>query len=94
LLIYFGVRKLRFAQASAQNKKLQKSFHPCHPKENYFLKSFPTKIFKTANTLAKQTENENKKMIRKSQKHTDLTMTVDRRPAYNITNTQQRFRAS
>jgi len=40
---------------------LQKSFHPCHPKENYFLKSLLSKNFKTANAQAKQTENENRK---------------------------------
>jgi len=61
----FGVRELRFAQANAQTIPIaigiQKSFHPCHPKENYFLKSLFSKNFKTANAQAKQTENENRK---------------------------------
>jgi hypothetical protein len=38
------------------DQKLQKSFHLCHPMENYLLKSLPSKILKTANTHAKQTE--------------------------------------
>lgn len=33
--------------------KLQKSFHLCHPKENYFFQFLPSEIFKTANTQAK-----------------------------------------
>jgi hypothetical protein len=45
---------IRTSQRTAQ--KLQKSFHLCHPKEYYFLKSLPSKILKKADTHAKQTE--------------------------------------
>jgi len=78
-----GVSTFAIRTSQRSDQKLQKSFHLCHPKENYFLKSLPLKIFKTANTQAKQTENEINKMTEKAQIYNDLTMTVDRRPAYN-----------
>ncbi len=83
-----GVSTFAIRTSQRTDQKLQKSFHLCHPKEYYFLKSLPSKIFKTANTQAKQTENATNKMIAKTQKYNDLTMTEDRRPAYNITYTQ------
>jgi hypothetical protein len=83
-----GVSTFAIRTSQRSDQKLQKSFHLCHPKENYFLKSLPSKIFKTANTQAKQTENATNKMTAKTQKYNDLTMTEDRRPAYNITYTQ------
>jgi len=58
-----GVSTFAIRTSQRTNQKLQKSFHLCHPKENYFLKSLPSKIFKTANTQAKQREtriNDNK----------------------------------
>jgi len=64
-------------------KKLQKSLPLCHPKEKLFLKSLPSKIFKTVDTQVKQTENEINKITAKSQIYIDLTMTEDRRPANN-----------
>ena len=78
-----GVSTFAIRTSQRSDQKLQKSFHLCHPKENYFLKSLPSKIFKTANTQAKQTEKRTNKMTTKAQKYNDLTMTVDRRPAYN-----------
>ena len=83
-----GVSTFAIRTSQHKDQKLQKSFHLCHPKENYFLKSLPSKIFKTADTQARQTENRNYKMTAKTQKYNNLTMTVDRRPAYNITYTQ------
>ena len=80
-----GVSTFAIRTSQRTDQKLQKSFHLCHPKENYFLKSLPSKIFKTASTQAKQTENEINKMTAKAQIYNDLTMTVDRRPAYNST---------
>jgi hypothetical protein len=38
------------------DQKSQKSFHLCHPKKKYFLKPLPAKIFKIADTHARQTE--------------------------------------
>jgi len=78
-----GVSTFAIRTSQRTDQKLQKSFHLYHPKENYFLKSLPSKIFKTANTQAKQTENEINKMSVKAQIDNDLTMTVDRSPAYN-----------
>lgn len=52
-------------------------------RKNYFLKSLPSKIFKTTNTQAKQTEKRTNKMTVKTQINNDLTMTEDRRPAYS-----------
>ena len=83
-----GVSTFAIRTSQRTGQKLQKSFHLCHPKENYFLKSLPSKIFKTANTQAKQTEKRTNKMTVKTQINIDLTMTEDRRPAYNITYTQ------
>lgn len=51
-----GVSTFAIRTSHRTDQKLQKSFHLCHPKENYFLKSLPSKIFKTADTHAKQTE--------------------------------------
>ena len=51
-----GVSTFAIRTSQRTDQKLQKSFHLCHPKENYFLKSLPSKIFKTADTHAKQTE--------------------------------------
>jgi len=48
-----GVSTFAIRTSQRTDQKLQKSFHLCHPKENYFLKSLPSKIFKTANTQAK-----------------------------------------
>jgi hypothetical protein len=62
---------------------MQKSFHLCHPKKNYFLKFLPSNPDKygdkTANTQARQKT----KMTVESQINSDLTMTMDRRPVYN-----------
>jgi len=38
------------------DQKSQNSFHLCHPKKKYFLKPLPAKIFKIADTHARQTE--------------------------------------
>jgi hypothetical protein len=78
-----GVSTFAIRTSQRTDQKLQKSFHLCHPKENYFLKSLHSKIFKTTNTQAKQTENKINKMTAKAYIYNDLTMTVDRRPAYN-----------
>jgi hypothetical protein len=51
-----GVSTFAIRTSHLTDQKLQKSFQLCHPKENYFLKSLPSKIFKTANTQARQTE--------------------------------------
>ena len=51
-----GVSTFAINTSHRTDQKLQKSFHLCHPKENYFLKSLPYKIFKPADTHAKQTE--------------------------------------
>jgi hypothetical protein len=52
------------------SRKIGKSLHLCHPKENYFLKSLSSnpESFrdKTANAQAKQTETRKKKMTNKS----------------------------
>jgi len=56
-----GVSTFAIRTSQRTDQKLQKSFHPCHPKENYFLKYLLSKNFKTANAQAKQTENENRK---------------------------------
>jgi|GEM_PF-1287659 len=58
LLIYFGVRELRFAQAYAQTKNCKRASSLTTRRKNYFLKFLPSKIFKTDNALAKQTEND------------------------------------
>jgi hypothetical protein len=76
---------LQFAQANAQTKNCKRASTFATRRKNYFLKSLPSKIFKTANTQAKQTENEINKMTEKAQIYNDLTMTEDRRPAYNST---------
>jgi len=64
---------------------LQKSFHLCHPKENYFLKSLPSKIFKNSQHKSPTDKNGINQMTVKAKKYNDLTMMVDRRPAYNST---------
>lgn len=51
-----GVSTFAIHTSQRSDQKLQKSFHLCHPKENYFLKSLPLKIFKTADTQTKLTE--------------------------------------
>jgi hypothetical protein len=51
-----GVSTFAIRTSQRTDKKLQKSFHLCHPKEKLFFKILPSKIFKTANTQAKQTE--------------------------------------
>lgn len=51
-----GVSTFAIHVSHRTNQKLQKSFHLFLPKENYFLKSLTSKIFKTADTHAKQTE--------------------------------------
>jgi hypothetical protein len=53
-----GVSTFAIRTSHRSDQKLQKSFHLCHPKENCFLKSLPSKIFKTANTQARQTKTE------------------------------------
>jgi hypothetical protein len=50
-----GVSTFAIRTSQYTNQKLQKSIHLCHPKENYFLKSLRSKIFKTANAQARQT---------------------------------------
>ena len=52
-----GVSTFAIRTSQRTDQKLQKSFHLCHSKENYFLNSLPSKNFKTANTRAKQTDN-------------------------------------
>ena len=44
-----GVSTFAIHTSQRTDQKLQKSFHLCHPKENYFLNSLPSKKFKTAN---------------------------------------------
>jgi hypothetical protein len=51
-----GVSTFAIRTSQRTDQKLQKSFHLYRPKENYFLKSLPSKIFKTANAQAIQTE--------------------------------------
>jgi len=51
-----GVSTFAIHTSQRTDQKLQKSFHLCHPKEKLFFKILPSKIFKTANTQAKQTE--------------------------------------
>jgi hypothetical protein len=58
-LFLFGVRELRFAQANAQTKNCKRAFTFATREKNYFLKSLPSKFFKTADTQARQTENRN-----------------------------------
>jgi hypothetical protein len=53
-----GVSTFAIHTSHRTDQKLHKSSHLCHPKENYFLKSIPSKIFKTADTHAKQTEKQ------------------------------------
>jgi len=53
-----GVSPFASLTSPSTDQSLQKSFHLCHPKENYFLKSLPSKILKTANTQAKKTEKQ------------------------------------
>lgn len=53
-----GVSTFAIRTCQRSDQKLQKSFHLCHPKENYFLKFLPSKIFKTADTQARQTKTE------------------------------------
>jgi hypothetical protein len=53
-----GVRELRFAQANAQTKNCKRAFTFATRRKNYFLKSLPSKIFKTAETHALQTKTE------------------------------------
>ena len=79
---------MQLAQANAQTKNCKRASTFATRRKNYFLKSLPSKIFKTANTQTNKTENGTNKMTAKGQKYSDLTMTVDRRPAYNITYTQ------
>jgi len=81
---------LQFTQANAQTKNCKRASTFATRRKNYFLKSLPSKIFKTANTQAKQTENEINKMTEKAQIYKDLTMTEDRRPAYNIKPTREK----
>ena len=76
---------MQFAQANAQTKNCKRASTFATRRKNYFLKSLPSKIFKTANTQAKQTENEINKMTEKAQIYNDLTLKEDRRPAYNST---------
>jgi hypothetical protein len=76
---------LQFAQTNAQTQNCKRAFTFATRRKNYFLKSLPSKIFKTANTQAKQTEKRTNKMTVKTQINNDLTMTEDRRPAYNST---------
>jgi len=52
-LLPTGVSTFAIRISHHTDQKLQKSFHLCHPKEKYFLKSLPSKNFKTANTQAK-----------------------------------------
>ena len=53
---HIGVSTFAIRTSQRSDQKLQKSFHLCHPKENYFLKPLPSKIFKTADTQARQTQ--------------------------------------
>ena len=41
-----GVSTFAIRTSQRTDQKLQKSFHLCHPKENYFLKSLPLKFLK------------------------------------------------
>jgi hypothetical protein len=41
-----GVGTFAIRTSQRTNQKLQKSFHLCHTKENYFLKSLPLKFLK------------------------------------------------
>jgi len=63
--------------------KFAKELPPLPPDRKLFFKTPPLKIFKTADTQAKQTEIRTNKMTSKTQKYRDLTLTEDRRPAYN-----------
>ena len=78
-----GVSTFAIHTSQRTDQKLQKSFNLCYPKEKLFFKILPSKIFKTADTQAEQPVNGTNKMTAKAQKYNDLTMTVDRRPAYN-----------
>ena len=53
-----GVSTFAIRTSQRTDQKLQKSFHLCHPRENYFLKPLPSKIFKTADTQARQTKKQ------------------------------------
>ncbi|MCH7403612.1 hypothetical protein ACFOUP_13390 [Belliella kenyensis] len=63
LIIHFGVRELRFAQANAQTKNCKRASTFTTREKNYFLKSLPSNPDsyrdKTANTPDKQTETRN-----------------------------------
>jgi hypothetical protein len=49
---------LQFAQATTQTQNCKRAYTFAIRKKNYFLKSLPSKIFKTAITQAKQTKKE------------------------------------
>jgi hypothetical protein len=49
-----GVSTFAIRTSHRSDQKLQKSYHLCHLKESYFLKSLPSKTFKTADTHARQ----------------------------------------
>jgi hypothetical protein len=66
---------LQFAEANAQTKKCKRAFTSAARRKNYFSNTFPLNIFKPADT----------KVTIKAQINSDLTKTVERRPAYNST---------
>jgi len=51
-----GVSTFAIRTSQHTNQKLQKSFHLCHPREKLFFKIYPSKIFKTSNAQATQTD--------------------------------------
>jgi hypothetical protein len=58
---------LQFAQANAQTKNCKRASTFTTQRKNYFSKSLPPKIFKTANTQNRQKENETKIEIKSTE---------------------------
>jgi hypothetical protein len=79
-----GVSTFAIRTSQRTDQKLQKSFHLCHQKKNYFLK-FPSllKFLKPLPTADKNKPNLNSTTTPKLTVDKDFTTSTDKRPAYN-----------
>jgi hypothetical protein len=75
-------------QKQTHRPKIAKELTPCHSKGKlFFFKYLTLKFLKQLSRTTSRKKNRNNKMTKKAQKYNDLKITVERRPAYNITYT-------
>ena len=79
-----GVSTFAIRTSQRTDQKLQKSFHLCHPKKNYFL-NFPSLLnfLKPLPTADTNRPIRNLTITLKLTADKDFTTSTDRRPAYN-----------